>query len=234
MDFSSWQTWVFLAIGAIVVLSLIGFISDLVSVNKPARPPVPMPRPAPADPVEAQVTALAAHAHQFDRDMYIDDMTAEQLEDEHVWRTAFITGYNIVWNLGPENDNPIEKICTAITGRPADRQLKGLTEYYHEAVYEPMMGDGNDRYWDEELIGLKDQWTPQKREQVILAALVPLQMADALHIAIRGTPAPDDSRGAHLIPFIDRVGEAFFGDEAPQKMADLRRQAAELANQITV
>lgn len=232
MDFSSWQTWGLIAVGVVVVLGLIGAISgDKDTAKNAARP-----ESGPHDPMAVQTAMMAAistHAMRFDRDMYIDDMTADQLEDEHVWRTAFITGYNIVGNLGPERDNPFEKICTAITGRPADRQLAGLTEYYYDTVYEPMMAIPDDRYWDDELIARKDQWTPEKREQILLAALVPLQMANELHVAIRKTPLDDaDSGGAHLNPYIDRVGEAFFGAQAPDKMTELRGQAAQMASTI--
>ncbi|ABI75443.1 hypothetical protein HNE_1304 [Hyphomonas neptunium ATCC 15444] len=232
MDFSSWQTWALIAVGVLVVLWLIGAIFG----DKDTAKPAPRPESGRGDPLAVQAATLAAisaRAMNFDRDMYIDDMTADQLEDEHVWRTAFITAYNIVWNLGPQKDNPFEKICTAITGRPADPQLAGLSEYYFDTVYEPMMAVPDDRYWDEELIALKDQWTTQKREQILLAALIPLHMANELHIAIRDAPIPEgETGGAHLMPHIDRVGEAFFGVEAPERMDTLRAQAAQMANTI--
>lgn len=232
MDFSSWQTWALLALGVVVVLGLIGAVFG----DKDTAKTAPRSESSPHDPLAVQtamMAAVTARAMNFDRDMYIDDMTEDQLEDEHVWRTAFITGYNIVGNLGPERDNPFETICTAITGRPADRQLAGLTEYYYDTVYEPMMAVPDDRYWDDELIALKDQWTAEKREQILLAALIPLQMANKLHIAIRKKPLEEtDGGGRHLIPYIDRVGAAFFGPAAPEKMAALRAQAASMAGQI--
>ena len=231
MDFSSAQTWIILAIAVLVILGLIGHFADKGDKAKQTAS-----GSGPQDPLAVQaamLAAISARTMRSDRDMYIDDMTEDQLEDEHVWRTAFITGYNIVWNLGPQKDNPFEKICTAITGRPEDPQLAGLTEYYYDTVYEPMMASGEDRYWDDELIALKDQWTAEKREQILLAALIPLQMANELHIAIRREPLPEsESGGARLIPFIDRVGDAFFGPAASEKMAALRAQAASMATQI--
>lgn len=231
MDFSSWQTWGLLIVGGIFLLGIIGTLSDAISGKKGSAKPAPRP-PSNAAAQVATLAAVTTYASRFDRDMYIDDMTASQLEYEHVWHTAFITAYNIVWNLGPAQNNPIEDICTAITGHPADRQLTGLTEYYFETVYEPMMGEGNDRYWDEELIARKDQWTAQRREQILLAALVPLQMASELHQAIRGQPPSSAQPGAHLYPFIDKVAEAFFGAETPDRMASLREQAKSYAASI--
>ncbi|OYW84836.1 MAG: hypothetical protein B7Z22_09780 [Hyphomonas sp. 32-62-5] len=184
MDFSSAQTWVILAIAVLVVLGLIGHFGQQGDKKKQSAG-----TPASSDArmaVQASLlAAMSAAGSRFDRDMYIDDMTEDQLRDEHVWRTAYITGYNIVGNLGPERDNPFEKICTAITGRPADRQLAGLTEYYYDTVYE------------------------RKK---------PLDEAD--------------NGGAHLVPYIDRVGEAFFGAQAPDKMTALRAQAAQMASTI--
>lgn len=241
MDFSSWQTWALLIVGAVVVLGLIGMIGgkpktpDSASTYgaQPAPPPAP-PRAPPDEVVRAVTTAFAALTSRFDRDMYIDDMTEEQLEDEHVWRTAFIACHYVSAPLGVTESHPATQICRIITGKPFDRQLLGLTEYYLETAFDDMMAAGEDRYWDEELIALKDQWSTQKREQIILAALIPLARAHDLYVAIRREqPGPHDS-GAHLIPYVDRVGDAFFGDQAPQKMADLRRQAAELADQITL
>ena len=232
MDFSSAQTWVILAIAVLVVLGLIGHFGQQGDKKKQSAG-TPASSDARMAVQASMLAAMSAAASRFDRDMYIDDMTEDQLRDEHVWRTAYITGYNIVGNLGPERDNPFEKICTAITGRPADRQLAGLTEYYYDTVYEPMMAIPDDRYWDDELIARKDQWTPEKREEIVLAALVPLQMANELHIAIRKKPLDEaDNGGAHLIPYIDRVGEAFFGAQAPDKMTALRAQAVEMARTI--
>lgn len=233
MEFSSDHIWIVLGIVAVIVLSMIGKRSDK---EEAPKPPSPMPSPRAQTPVAAAqaslITALAINASRFDREMYIDDMLPEQLEYEHVWRTAYITGYNIVGNLGPNKDNPFETICTAITGHPSDRQLAGLTEYFYEAVYEPMRIDEEDHYWDDELIAKKDQWSDARREQIILAALIPLQMADELHTAIRGKPPGEHDRAEHLIPHIDGVGEAFFGADAAERMAMLREQAKGYASAI--
>lgn len=227
MDFSSWETWALMAIGAVLILGLVGTIF--------AKKDTAAASPEPAERANILLGAINTHAARFDRDMYIDDMSADQLEYEHVWRTAFITGYNIVWSLGPQKDNPFEKVCTAITGHPADPQLTGLTHYYFDTVYELMMAAGEDRYWDDELIALKDQWTDERREQILLAALIPLQMANELHISIRNGPLADaDTALAALVGHVDRVGDAFFGPSAPERMADLRAQAAAMAGQIAL
>ncbi|MBY9067296.1 hypothetical protein K1X12_10320 [Hyphomonas sp. WL0036] len=229
MAFSSAQTWVIIAIVVVIALGIIGSLSG--KKETPKSPPARAQTPTAAAQAGI-VAALATHASRFDREMYIDDMTPEQLEHEHVWRTAYITGYNIVGNLGPDKDNPFETICTAITGHPADRQLAGLTEYFYETVYEPMLVDAEDRYWDDELIARKDQWSDARREQILLAALIPLQMADELHTAIRGRPASEDDLAKHLIPYIDRVGEAFFGADTAERMSMLREQAKGYASAI--
>lgn len=94
------------------------------------------------------------------------------------------------------------------------------------------MAEGEDRYWDEELIAGKDQWSPEKREQILLAALVPLARAHDIYVAVRKTPPGPNDTGAHLVAFIDRVADAFFGDDAQSRMAALRAQAGQLASTI--
>lgn len=232
MDFSSWQTWVILAIAAFVILGLIGTIVE--KFEKKGQGTGSPPRDDPRMAVQASMlAAMSAAANRFDREMYIDDMTSEQLEDEHVWRTAAVTCYNVIWAFSDMfEDHPSSKICKAITGKPYDRQVAGLSEYYLETAYEQMMAVGEDHYWDDELIGHKDRWDTAKREQILLAALITLERAADIHAAIRRSPPGPNDNGAHLIPFIDRVGEAFFGDTAAARMQALRAQAQQIAATI--
>lgn len=231
MDFSSWQTWGLIALGVVAILWLIGTIFG----NKDVAEPTPYTESklhAPLAKQTAMMAAITSTSMGFDRDMYIDDMTETQLEDEHVLRTAFVTCHNITAPCGATQSHPANKINAAITGKPFDLQLFGLTEYYLETAFEGMMAEGEDRYWDEELIAGKDQWSPEKREQILLAALVPLARAHDIYVAVRRTPPGPDDTGAHLIPFIDRVADAFFGDDAHSRMAALRAQAEQLASTI--
>lgn len=233
MDFSSWQTWVFVVIGALVVFGIIG------AVGGRGKSPTSNigPDPGSEDRLAVQtssIAALSAYASKFDREMYVDDMTETQLEDEHVWRTAFIACHTITDPCSVSEKHPASRIATAITGKPFDPQLFGLTEYYLETAYEAMMAAGEDRYWDDELIAMKDHWSPEKREQILLAALVPLARARDIHLAARQCEPGPDNTGARLSPFIDRVGEAFFGPSATEKMAALRAQATSMANQIAL
>lgn len=173
---------------------------------------------------------LSSITSNFDREMYIDDMSPAQLEDEHVWRTAFITSYNVSWTTGSlREDHPCSKICQQITGKPFDRQLAGLTEYYIDTAYDQMMVAGEDRYWNDELIAQKDLWDPRKREQIILAALVTLAKGAEIQKVLGCMSHAPEDYGASLNSEIDRVGEAFFGEEAENRMAALRTQAARMA-----
>ena len=234
MDFSSAQTWIILGVAVLILLGVIGHFGNRNGEAKPGSG-LSGQKSSPAAAQGGLLTALSAAASNFDREMYIDDMTAEQLEDEHVWRTAFVTCYNIVWSIGDVREHhPGAKISESITGKPFDRQLAGLTEYYLDTAYDQMMAAGEDRYWDDELIALKDQWDSQKREQIILAALVTLEKAPEIHAAIRRSPHNPNDNGAHLTPYIDRVGEAFFGVQAPEKMASLREQAMQMASTIEI
>ena len=231
MDFSSWQTWGLIALGVVAILWLIGTIFGDKNVAEPA--PYTQSKPHATLPTQvAMMAAMTATSTGFDRDMYIDDMTEEQLEDEHVLRTAFVTCHSITAPCGPTEKHPANKINAAITGKPFDQQLFGLTDYYLETAFEGMMAEGEDRYWDEELIAGKDQWSLEKREQILLAALVPLARAHDIYVAVRKTPPGPNDTGAHLVTFIDRVADAFFGDDAQSRMAALRAQAGQLASMI--
>ena len=233
MDFSSWQTWVILAVATLVVLGLIGYFAEKSEKAKKDAGAVP-PKDFPTGLQATMLAATSATASGFDREMYIDDMTPEQLEDEHVWRAAFIACHHVTLPCGVSERHPANRIASAITGKPFDRQLFGLTEYYLETAYDDMMAKGEDRYWDDDLIAGKDQLSPEKREQVVLAALIPLMRARDVFVAVRkDEPGPDDT-GAGLIPFIERTAQAFFGAEADNKMAALRAQATQLASALDI
>lgn len=105
MDFSSWQTWGLIALGVVAILWLIGTIFG----DKDVAEPTPYTESKPHAPLPTQVAmmgAMTARSTGFDRDMYIDDMTEEQLEDEHVLRTAFVTCHSITAPCGATENTP--------------------------------------------------------------------------------------------------------------------------------
>lgn len=233
MDLTSWETWLFVTVGAVVGLAIIGGVNGRGKPSGSKHGQAPGQHDGLAHQLASNNTP-STPTSQFDRNMYIDDMTETQLEDEHVWRTAFIACHSITDPCGVSENHPASRIATAITGQPFDPQLFGLTEYYLDTAYEEMMEAGEDRYWDGELIALKDQWSDKKREQIVLAAMIPLARARDIYLAVRKSEPGHNNTGEGLALFINRVGESFFGDSAPEKMAALRAQATRMAGQITL
>lgn len=135
----------------------------------------PSDTPSEADQVTAQTAvpqAVSAHAGNFDRDMYIDDMTEEQLQDEWSYRTIYLLVWWLAQSARLDRDKTTGQVAEKVLGRPADRQLIGLSEYYAETVYESMMSQGEDLYWHDELRPQGDTLNDQQKGEVLLGGFI--------------------------------------------------------------
>ena len=212
----------------VVALFVIGWLAQR-SENKKAKPSKTSGG-APTPEAQAMLmNAVMVKASSFDRDMYIDDMTQDQLKDEFVYRTIYIL-YS--WMTRRKIDQGVMTIAELVTGRPGDKQLTGLSEYYVDTEYEQMNAHGDDRYWDEALIPLADELGFQKKSEIILGGLV----VDAVYALRRSQGVPQDYFYCPDIMEIcmtdlERVAGEYFGFETETMLATLRTRAAELAQE---
>lgn len=192
------------------------------------KPPQPEPVPNP-EVLAAALSAISSHTSRFDRDMYIEDMTEEQLKDEYVYLTIYI----LVSVMSRRKIDVVTyAIAELVTGRPADKQLYGLSEYYADTEYEQMCADGDDRYWRDVLAPMASTLSQQKKGEILLGGF----LVEALNRALKNAGATDEFHVPEIfedcIAELNKVAQVWFGDDAAQMMQTLRGQADTLLPQL--
>lgn len=191
-------------------------------VSPEGNPNPPPPQQKPAEP--GVPGAIAISASSFDRDMYIDDMTLTQLEDEYVYRTIYIL---VAW-MSRHNIKPTTlAIAELVTGRAGDAQLFGLSEYYADTEYEIMWAKGDDRYWKDELAPMGVKLSHQKKCEILAGGF----LVDALYQQRKaagetyGFYTPDIFEAC--ISELNEVAHSWLGINTDQTLMVIKEQAGD-------
>lgn len=207
--------------------------------SKPQGHPSPKedhPQTVQSDHLEVQrqmMQALTNHLSRFDRDMYIDDMTAEQLRDEWSYRTIYLLVWWLAQSARLDRDKTTGQVAEKVLGRPADRQLIGLSEYYAETVYESMMAEGEDLYWHDELRPQGDTLDDQQKGEVLLGGFICGAILE--RVIEEGKVRSDDGIVGimrHALVGLEAVAADWTGAGSAVLINALKQQAARIASEM--
>lgn len=200
------------------------------SRGNPASLDASQPEPAPNPEVLATLMgAITAQASRFDRDMYIDDMTEDQLEYEYTYRTVYILASLL-------SRKTLESVTYAVTelvtGQPADKQLYGLSEYYADTDYEQMCIKGDDRYWQDVLAPLSSMLSKEKKVEIIVSGF----LVDELYRKQKNSEKTEHfyvpEALEECIKELNGVAQVWFGADSDHMISKLRGQAQDLVPQL--
>lgn len=182
-----------------------------------------------------KLNMLSGYLNRFDRDMYVDDMTADQLQHEYLYRTVYILVWWMSQGYGVNRDELTGEIASRVSGRVSDRQLIGLSEYYTDTVYEGMQAQGQDLYWSEDLAEKGNDLTEKQKMEILLGVFV----TEAVWRRLTHSQSETGDNGTDQIlndclSEFEQVAGRWFGDTASVMSGSLRQQADKIALTIRI